>query len=291
MHKIKLSHHLHLHLIIFILGFTAILGKLISIPTLELVWFRMLIASITLFAVIKFRKINYALPFNITMKIFGVGLLVAIHWLLFFHSIKVSNVTVALGCFSTITFFTSFIEPFFHQRKISWLEVLLGIIVLGGLYLIFQFETKYKEGIILATLSAFIGSLFIVLNGKFIKEHNAITISWYEMTAGFFGISIYRLFIHDEFIFQISSNDTIYLLILGIVCTAYAFMKTTDLMKYLSPYYITLSINLEPIYGIAMAFFIFGESEKMTAGFYLGTSIVLLAVCCYPILNLFFKKK
>lgn len=250
----------------------------------------MLIASATLFMVIKFRKINFVLPIKSILRIFGVGIIVAIHWVLFFHSIKVSNVSVALGCFSSITFFTSFMEPFFHKRKISWMEVLLGIIVLIGLYLIFQFEIRYKEGIILAILSALTGSFFIVVNGEFTKKHHALVISWYEMTAGFFAITIYRLLIHDEFNFGISASDSFYLLILGVVCTGYAFMKTTDLMKYLSPYYITLVINLEPIYGIAMAFFIFGDTEMMSSGFYMGAAVVLAAVFCFPLLHKWAKK-
>ena len=232
-----------------------------------------------------------ALPKTVMMKILGIGLLVAFHWILFFHSIKVSNVSVALACFSSVALFTSFLEPLFFKRKIYWLEVVLGLIVILGLYLIFRFEIKYQWGIALALLSALVASLFIVLNGKVMQHNNAVTVSFYEMLAGFSGISLYEIFMGTQVGLSISSPDIFYLLILGIICTGYAFMKTNDLMKYLSPFYITLTINLEPIYGIVLAYFIFGESEKMTFGFYMGTLLIIAAVFFYPVAKLFLKNK
>ena len=248
----------------------------------------MLIASVALFIFLKIRNINFHPPRKILIKVLFVGLLVAIHWILFFYAIKVSNVSVTLGCFSSIALFTSLLEPIFHRRKILWMEFMLGTIVIIGIYIIFQFETKYAYGIILATLSAFIGSLFFVINGNLIKQHPALTISFYELLSGFIGITIFRFFQNENnFTLLISFSDWMYLLILGIICTAYAFMKTTDLMNHLTPFHITLTINLEPIYGIILAFFIFGESERMTTGFYFGTLIILIAVFVYP----FMKRK
>lgn len=272
-----------LHLIIFILGFTAILGKLISISSIELVAYRMLIAASVLLIFLKIKKVNFSLPKKIIVKIFLVGLIVAVHWILFFQSIKLSNVSVALGCFSSITLFTSFLEPIFYKRKIRTLEVILGLITIAGLYLIFQFETRYTKGIIYALLSALTGSLFLVFNGNLTKYHSALSISFYEMLGGFIGICCYLLINNfPDLTFHFLLSDLFYLLILGIICTAYAFMKTIDLMKILSPYHISLTLNLEPVYGIIFALLIFGESEKMTVGFYIGTLVILMAVFLYP---------
>ena len=186
---------------------------------------------------------------------------------------------------STGAFFTSFIEPFFFKRKIKFIEILLGLIVVAGLYFIFSFESKYILGIIYALIASFLGALFSVLNGLFIKKYNAHTISFYQLL---FGVLVF-LFFSKSFslsFFNLPALDWLYLLILGSICTAYAFIVSVKIMKHLSPYTVMLTINLEPIYAIILALIIFGDKEKMNPSFYYGASIVLFVV----LLNGFIKQ-
>ena len=283
---------IHLHIIVFILGFTAILGKLISISAIELVWYRMLFASVFLFFIIRFKKISLKIPKKEIIINLLVGFIVAVHWLTFFHAIKVSNVSVTLACLSTTTLFTGIVEPLVIKRKFYWLEALLGVFIIIGLFLIFQFEIRYKWGIIFSLISAFLAGVFNVINKKLTPGKNADTISFYEMLGGFFVVSIYMLFFTHFNIqkLNISATDFLYLLILGSVCTAYAFTSIIELMKKISAYLVILSINLEPVYGVIMAYFIFGASEYMTTGFYIGTIIIISCVFMYhPLMRLFHK--
>jgi len=203
-----------------------------------------------------------------------------LHWVFFFKAIKVSNVSVALVTMSTGAFFTALIEPVFFKRKINVLEMFLGLLVIAGLYIIFNFESQYKLGIIYALIASFLGALFAVLNGLFIKKYTADTISFYQLFFGVVFISIYLLFTNSFSVifFQISASDWMYLIVLSSICTAYAFIASVQVMKYLSPYTVMLTINLEPIYAIVLALFIFGDKEQMSNTFYLGAFIVLFVV-------------
>lgn len=281
-----------LHGVVFLLGFTAILGKLIHIPAIELVWYRMMFAVITLFIFLKYKKIDFAVPRKTLLMIFGTGLIVAAHWIFFFHAIKVSNVSVALGCLSVGTLFAGILEPLFEKRRASFLEIIIGVIIIGAIYLIFQFETRYTLGIIYAIICAFLSSLFTVINRKLTAKNNANAITFYEMIAGFAGVSIYMLVTNNltQYNLSISLNDFIFLALLGTICTAFAFVAMVELMKTLSAFTIVLSINLEPVYGILFAFLIFGESEHMTLGFYLGAMILLLCVFGYSYIKKRYKK-
>jgi len=281
-----------LHFVIIILGFTAILGKLISLPAVQLVWYRTLIAFIGIFIYLKFKKINYRIPLKNVLSILGIGVIVAAHWICFFHAVKVSNVSVTLGCLATTTLFTSFLEPITQKRRISLLEVFIGLIVIVGLYMIFQFETKYTLGIIFSVICAFLAGLFSVLNKNISLKFDPTVISFYEMISGFLAISIYMLTFENiaTIDLSLSTNDLIYLLLLGIVCTAYAFVVQVGIMKVLSAYTVVLSINLEPVYGIIAANFIFGESEHMTTGFYSGTLLIILSVFLYPVIKNYLQR-
>jgi drug/metabolite transporter (DMT)-like permease len=279
--------HLKLHLIVFVLGFTAILGKLITIPALQLVWYRMMIAAVTLFMIIIFSRSHWMLSWKTIMKLCGIGLIVATHWISFFYAIKVSNIAVTLSCLSTTTLFTSFIEPLSQKRRISWIEVLIGCIIISGIYLIYQFESQYIEGIIFSLLAALLASVFSVLNKNIAVKFEIRTIAFWEMLSGFIGVSIF-MFVFQTSDFsklQLSFNDLLWLLLLGTVCTAIAYAETIRVMKKLSAYIVVLVINLEPIYGIILGYFIFGESEKMKGGFYAGALVILLAVFLYPVIK------
>ena len=283
----KLNNYFQLHLIVFIWGFTAILGALISLEAIPLVFFRMGLAVFFIFLFFLYKKKSFSLDKEGIVKFLITGIIIATHWIFFFKAIKVSNVSVALVTMSTGAFFTSLIEPVFFRRRIKILEIVLGLLVIVGLYIIFNFESQYQLGILYALISSFLGSLFAVFNGLFVKKYDANSISLYQLFFGTVFVALY-LFFSNEFsatFFIIPTMDWIYLAILSSVCTAYAFIASVKVMKYLSPYTVMLTINLEPIYAIILALIIFGEKEKMNPAFYLGALIVFGVVLANGIIK------
>ncbi len=277
----KLQNYLHLHFLVFIAGFTAILGELISIGAIPLVWYRMVMASIIMLVYVKLTKLNITVDKRTVIKFFAAGIIIALHWITFFAAIKESNISITLAAFSTGAFFASFIEPIIYKRRIIWYEIIFGCVVVIGIFLITQSEIKYLNGVILAILSAFFSSLFTVINGQFIQKHPATVISFYEFISGVIFLTFFILVFNGGFsvsFFQISTTDWLYLFILASVCTAYAFIGSVKVMKYISPYTVVLSYNLEPVYGIALALFLFPETETMSPQFYYGVIIVLATV-------------
>ena len=283
----KLKNYLHLHVIVFIWGFTAVLGKLITLDALPLVWYRMLIAALLIFVFIIIKRFSLRLTRKMLLALLVAGIVIALHWVTFFAAIKASNVSVALATMSMGAFFTAIIEPFWYRRRIIWYEILFGFIVMFGLYLIFKVDTKYVNGILLALASAFLVSIFSLMNGKLIQKERPSIISFYELLSGVAFLSIYFGFregFTPEF-FQLSKSDLIFLFILASVCTAYAFIASVYILKYISPYTVMLTNNLEPVYGILLAFIILGESEKMVPMFYLGGAIIVGTVIVNGILK------
>ncbi|TDP61106.1 DMT family transporter [Flavobacterium dankookense] len=281
--------YLHLHLIVFIWGFTAILGALITLDALPLVWFRMLFAVGFIAIYIYFKKLTLKIPPKVVIQFLFAGLIIALHWFTFFKAIKVSNVSITLACLSTGAFFTSLLEPILYGKKVVWYEVFFGILVVVGLYIIFNVEVNYFNGIILALTSAFLSALFAVINSKFVKTYDATIISFYELSGGVIFFS-FLLLLGNSFtpeFFLLSPNNLMYLFILSSVCTAYAFIASTSVMKFLSPYTVMLTINLEPIYGIILAVLIFKDKEQMSFDFYLGAMLILLTV----LLNVIIKSR
>ncbi|WP_271425229.1 DMT family transporter [Aequorivita sinensis] len=289
----KLLNYLHLHFIIFIWGFTAVLGALISLEAIPLVWYRMLLATLIIFAFLRFKKekLNFSLK---TLSGFALGgVIIALHWLTFFGAIKASNVSVTLAVLSTGAFFASILEPLIYGRKVILYEVLFGLVVVAGLYVIFDVEASYTLGIVLALISAFLSALFSVINGKFVLKHKASAISFYELMFGVLGITIYLAFSGSftaDF-FKVSASDWMYLLILASVCTAYAFIASVHVMKWISPYTVMLSINMEPVYGIILALIILGDSENMSPKFYYGALIILVTVVANGIIKITQERK
>ncbi len=276
----KLRTYFNLHLIVFIWGFTAILGALISISAEALVWYRMLFAGVFLFFFIVLKKKSFVIPVREFFKLIFAGLLIAVHWIFFFKAIHVSNVSVTLSIFSLGAFFTSILEPIFYGRKILWYEVFFGLIIIAGLGIILQAEMNYFEGIVYALASIIIGVLFTLMNGKLIHQHESSVITFYEFMSGVVFISIYFLFEH-KFVadfFVLSPNDWVLILILASICTAYAFTASVKVMQQLSPYTVMLTTSLEPVYGIILAYFIIGGKEKMSAEFYIGAILIVITV-------------
>jgi len=288
MRNAKLKNYLHLHFLVFIAGFTAILGELITIKAVPLVWFRMAIATMLIGLYVLIFKIKIKLPLKAITKLSLAGVIIALHWITFFGAIDVSNVSITLAMFSTGAFFASLIEPLIYKRKIIWYEILFGVIVIFGVTIITQSEMQYIYGIVLGITSAFLSSLFAVLNGKFLEKYSATAISFYEFISGVAFISIFLLIFYDGFsveFFQLSNSDYLYLFILASICTAYAFIASVYVMRYISPYTVVLTYNLEPIYGIFLAIILFPEKEKMTTQFYYGAAMILGVVLINGILK------
>ncbi|MBT7817616.1 DMT family transporter [Flavobacteriaceae bacterium] len=276
----KLLNYFHLHFIVFIWGFTAVLGDLITIEAVPLVWHRMLLGSLFVLIYIIYNKGVLKVSLRSLIKFAFVGLLIALHWLAFFSAVKVSNVSITLAMMSTGAFFASFLEPIFFKRKIIGYEVIFGLIVIMGLYIIFKVESAYLSGILLALLASFLGTLFSIFNGMMVKSHNATVISFYELLFGLVFITLYILFTdgYDNTFFILSGSDWTYLIILASICTAYAFIASVHVMKWISPYTVMLTTNMEPVYGILLALLILGEKEYMSPAFYLGAIIILITV-------------
>lgn len=276
----NLKSYLHLHFIVFIWGFTAVLGALITLDALPLVWFRMSIAVLIILVFVLIKKIPLKVPPKTLAAFIASGLVIALHWLTFFYAIKVSNVSVTLACLSTGAFFASLLEPIFTRTKVVWYEVLFGLIVVSGLYIIFSFEGNYITGIILALISAFLSALFAVINAGFAKKYSPVTVSFYELLGGVFFFSLYLLFTGSFGVafFTVSANDWLWLFLLGSFCTAYAFIASVHVMKVLTPYTVMLTINMEPIYGIILAVLVFNDKEKMSTAFYIGAAVILSTV-------------
>lgn len=289
MPNVKFKNHLHLHFLVFIAGFTAILGELITIQAIPLVWYRMTIAGILMFIFLRYKRINLSIPLNVKIRFFLAGVVIALHWITFFAAINTSNVSITLAMFSTGAFFASLIEPLFYRRRIILYEIIFGLLVMVGVAMIMQVEGEYFYGIILGILSAFLSSLFAVLNGKFVQNYNAVTISFYEFISGILFISIFLAFDHEHgfsaSFFNITFSDFIYLLILASVCTAYAFIASVHVMKHITPFSVVLTYNLEPVYGMIMAFIIFPEKERMPVIFYIGSSLIILTVLLNAIIK------
>lgn len=283
--KFTSSHRnlLILHFTVLIWGFTGVLGGLISVSALHLVWYRVLIAAITLIIYLRFNGKAVLIPWKDMLKFMGVGLLVGLHWILFFHSIKISTVSVTLVTLSSLTLFTAILEPLINRKSLSIGDIIVGLIIIIGIYLIFTFEFQYFWGIMAGLGAAACASLFSIMNARMVKKNSPTIISLYEMIGAFLGVNVVMLFtgqFTEEMV--LNTHDWIYLFLLGSVCTAFAYVLGVSVMKELSAFTVALITNLEPIYGIILAMLIIGQTEKMSLGFYGGAVIILGAVFLYP---------
>ncbi|MFL2595794.1 MAG: DMT family transporter [Flavobacteriaceae bacterium] len=287
----KLKSTLHFHFIVFIFGFTAILGKLISIDAVSLVWYRMVLATAVVALFMAVRRISFALSTKQLYIMLICGVLIALHWVFFFHAVKVSNVSVTLSIMSSGALITALVEPIFYKRTFVWYEIVLGLIVVVALGLIMQTEYHYIEGMMFAFIAILLSVAFTLINGKAIHKSDARVMSVYQLGAGAVCMSIILL-MQGKFtveLFSISKTDILWISILVIVCTAYAFVVSIAVMRHLTPFSLMLAINMEPVYGILFGILIFGSDEKMSFAFYIGTLLILLSVLTNGFLKL--KKK
>ena len=276
-----------LHLIVFLWGFTAILGKLIHANAQILVFYRMLFAAFFLFLFIRIiRRESLKVSRKLLIQLSVIGGFMAFHWLFFFYSIKVSNVSIALSCLSLSTLFAAILEPIIFKRKIDISEVIMGIVIVICMGMIFKTEFHYKEGIFFGILTALFGTIFSVFNGKIYGKTSSGNIIFYEIFAGFLILSVFYLVTGQiTQLNEISYRDLSLILLLASVFTAFPMLESIKLMKYITPFTLILTINLEPVYGIILAFFIFGESEQMSPVFYIASLIMILAIVANGIIK------
>lgn len=287
------KHHLLLHFIVFIWGWSPILGRSISTGTFPLVWYRILFTISLMGLYLLYIKS----PINISLKRFLhlslIGVIICVHWLCFYGAIKVSNVSVTMAAFSTGTFFTAIIEPIMYKRRFIWYELLIGLIIISAICIIFSSELKFGPGILLGALAAFTASIFSVSNGLLIQNNkdpiSSPVLSFIELSVALLALSIYLLFVGELSVsfFKLNINDIIFIGLLSGVCTVYPFIASVSLMKHISPYTINLTVNLESVYGIILAFIIFKENKELSLTFYVGFSIILIAI----FLNAYLKQK
>lgn len=287
--------YLKLHFLVFLWGFTAILGKLVTIPAVEMVFYRTLLAALGMGIVIIAMRGSFKVSSRDFLYLMLTGFVVAIHWLTFFASGRISNPSTSLVGFATCSLWAAFIEPLAKKTKIQFVEVGLGLVVIVGLYIIFSFDFQYPMGLFLGILSGLTCAIFAVVNSKLVTRVSAHTITFYEMAGACIGVLLFFPFYADQWAdggqlnLSPTLGDWICIAILALVCSVYAYAVSINLTKKLSVFFIQLTLNLEPVYGIILALLIFKEKEVMSWNFYLGTVVILGAVVAYPFVKNKFK--
>lgn len=285
---------LQLHIAVFLAGFTGILGRLISMNEGMIVWYRLLFTSLTMWVIYSAAKRLQRIPLVDILKIGGVGFIAALHWVTFYGSIKYANVSVALVCFSAIGFFTALLEPLILRKKMNWIELLLGLITIGGIYIIFHFDTQYKTGIILGIISALLACLFPIFNRRFLQRINVETMLTWQITGGFITLSMLLPFYLQRFPvsrFLPGWEDLLWLLVLSWFCSVLAFRLSASALKRLSAFTVNLTFNLEPVYGIILAFLVYNENQYLSRWFYLGFGVIIGVLVLHLILLIKLERK
>lgn len=283
-----------IHLVIIIWGYTGIMGKTITLSSSVLVWYRLLIAFISLGLfiwilkrpVVKISKRDF-------WKIMGVGAIVGLHWFTFFQSIKLSSVSLGIICLSTTTLHVSWLEPLMRKRKVSFVEILLGIVIVFGISFILNVEFEHIYAILIGLSSAFFAALFSVSNSILVDRVPSSQLTFIELISGFIVLSVILL-VQGEMtseLFDLSLSNFGNLLFLGIICTSLAFIIAVDATKHLGAFTVSLSINLEPIYTMIMAILLFPMDEKMQPSFYFGSAVILAAVFFNGFWQYYVKRK
>ena len=279
-----------LHLAVFLAGFTGVLGKLITLNEGLLVWYRLLISAVTVWIIFSISKKIKRILITDALQIMGIGFIAAMHWVTFYGAIKYANISVALVCFSAVGFFTALMEPLLLRVRIKWSEVLLGILVMVSIYIIFHFDPEYKVGIILGLLSALLLAVMVILIRIVLQKINIETVLTYQMSGGFLSLTILLPFYLQYFPVQNifpSSNDWMWLFVLSWLCSVWAFQLSSNALKKLSAFTVNLTYNLEPVYGILLAFIVYSENKILGFSFLVGLSLIMasLVIHVWMILN------
>lgn len=283
-----------LHIAVFLAGFTGILGRLIDLNEGLLVWYRLLISSVTMWILFSLTKKLRRVASKDILKLTGVGFLAALHWVAFYGSIKYANVSVALVCFSSVGFFTALLEPIILHVRLKWMELLLGLLVIAGIYIIFHFDPAYKTGIILGVIAAVLLAVVMIIIRQFVQRMNPETVLTYQLTGGFITLSLFMPFYMQQFptsyIFP-NLDDWMWLLVLSWFCSVWAFQLSVNALKKLSAFTVNLTFNLEPVYGILLAFAVYRENEFLSKWFYAGFALIAASLIIHIILLLKQERK
>lgn len=285
---------LQLHIAVFLAGFTGILGRLITLNEGMIVWYRLLFTAVTMWLLFAWLKRIQKISVKDILKITAVGFIAAMHWVTFYGSIKYANVSVALVCFSAISFFTALLEPLILKKKINWVELLLGLVTLSGIYIIFHFDTQFKTGIIIGIISAVLASLFPIYNREFLKRINVETMLTWQQTGGFLILSVLLPFYLQKFpthSFIPGLENIGWLLVLSWFCSVIAFQLLANALKRLSAFTVNLTYNLEPVYGILLAFAVYHENKYLGKGFYIGFAVIAAALIAHVIILVRVERK
>lgn len=280
--------YIQLHIAVLLFGFTAILGKLISLEGIILVIYRISFTLLSLFLFAGVGKKMLEIPRADVRKLVGIGILVGLHWTCFFAAIKVSNISITLSCLAATPFFTSFIEPIILKRKVEISEIILALCVVLGFYFIFDTGLTFLSGMILGIGAAFFGATFSVFNKTIANKYEPFPIMLVEFIAGLSLLLVLcplYLYYFPETKLLPTASDWGYLLILSLLCTTVAFALSILSLKYISAFTSTLTINLEPVYGILFAYYFFDEGKVLSTNFYIGTTIILLSVFLHPVIS------
>jgi len=283
-----------LHIAVFLWGFTAILGDLIQLSALVLVWWRVLLTSLSILFFLKRGKALFRLPIRTVLNFAFVGALTGLHWLTFFGAIKLANASITLVCMATTAFFTAIIEPVILKTRFKYWEILLGFMVIPGMALVVEsVSPSMHAGIWVGLTSAFLASVFGILNKKWIHQAEPYTITFIEMTSAWLVLCLFLPFFGDlDSLGSLipSASDFGLLLVLALGCTTFTWILALRSLKHLTAFASSLTVNLEPVYGIFLAWIILKEYKELSAGFYLGVVLILGVVFSYPFLDRRMKK-
>lgn len=272
---------IQLHIAVFLAGFTAVLGRLIALNEGLLVWYRLLITVIVLAGMLYAKKEFKKIAGKDIVRMAAVGGIIAFHWVTFYGSIKYGNISVALVCLSAAGFFSALIEPMLFKKKIIMAELLLGLLAIAGIYIIFDFHPQYKLGILYGILAALGAAIFPMFNKQLIKEFSPRTLTFYEMLGGFIILSLllpFYLKFTPSYNFLPTLQDAGWLIILAVLCTVLSFDLQLKALRKISAFTCNLMYNLEPLYGIILAFVFFGEGKSFHQEFYIGVALIILAI-------------
>lgn len=281
---------LELHFLVLLWGFTAVLGLLIEIPPVEIVFYRTFISFVVIGIGLLIAGRELKIQLGELPKLFAVGFMFASHWILFFLAAKVSNASLCLAGMATTALWSSLLEPIFSKKRISKLEIVVSLVAIVGISIVLSVEFDRALGLILAIGAALIASLFTIANKRIVTKHEPFKIMFYEMMGAAIGIALFLPFYKNyltggELRLVPSSSDWVFLFVLAVICTVYAYTMSVKLLKRISAFTVNFTVNLEPVYGIVLAVIILGENERMGMGFYLGTLLILLSVISYPALK------
>ncbi len=270
-----------LHLAVFLWGFTGVLGRLIQLNEGLLVWYRLIITIASLLLIFRVKNSFEKITLHTKLRLMSIGILVALHWVFFYGSIKYANVSISLVCLSCIAFFTSILEPIIVRSKLSLIDIMLSLLGVSGVALIFHFDNKYRIGILLGLASALFSALFSTYNKKNVAVANSQSIMFYELVGGFIFLTILLpVYLKHLPTHQLvpTAKDVIWLLILSWVCTVIAMDLSLQALKKVSAFTQNLTLNLEPVYGIILAFIIYKEQKELNPNFYWGFALIILSV-------------